>query len=77
MNPLNLVHERFLVAETASGRLVACGQIASVPGDPPFQELRSLVVEKQHRNQGIGSMLVRELLARVQGEVYLLTIGRA
>lgn len=77
MNPLTLLRERFLVAENAAGQLVACGQVASIPGDPPIQELRSLVVVKQHRGQGIGSRLLRALLARVKGDVYLLTIGRA
>lgn len=77
MNPLNLIRERFLVAEDAAGQLVACGQVASIPGDPPIQELRSLVVVKEQRGHGIGTRLLQELLGRVEGEVYLLTIGRA
>eukprot|EP00243_Klebsormidium_subtile_P005289 TRINITY_DN2097_c0_g1_i1.p2 TRINITY_DN2097_c0_g1~~TRINITY_DN2097_c0_g1_i1.p2 ORF type:complete len:135 (+),score=20.86 TRINITY_DN2097_c0_g1_i1:591-995(+) len=77
MNPLNLIRERFLVAEDAAAQLVACGQVASIPGDPPIQELRSLVVVKEHRGRGIGTRLLQELLAGVKGEVYLLTIGRA
>ncbi|GAQ83434.1 hypothetical protein KFL_001480030 [Klebsormidium nitens] len=77
MNPLNLLRDRFLVAEDAAGQLVACGQVANIPGDPPIQELRSLVVVKEHRGQGIGTRLLQELLGRIEGEVYLLTIGRA
>ncbi len=77
MNPLNLLCERFLVAQDSSGNVVACGQLASIPGSPPFQELRSLVVVKSRRKQGIGTRLLHELLARAEGKVYLLTIGRA
>ena len=74
MNPLFLQPERFEVASDAADeqRVLGFGQLRPLSG---AWELASLVVEPEARGQGLGSALVRRLLARVEGEeVWLLTL---
>ena len=74
MNPLFLQPERFVVASDAADeqRVLGFGQLRPLSG---AWELASLVVEPEARGQGLGSALVRRLLARVEGEeVWLLTL---
>lgn len=63
---------RFLVAEVG-GEIVGCGQIRCYPG---LRELGSLAVRREWRGQGIGSTLVKRLLERGGGELYLLCAPR-
>jgi amino-acid N-acetyltransferase len=67
-NRINLKPACFLVAEEA-GRVIAIGQIKRHRDGTP--ELASLVVAADRRSQGIGSALVRALVARHQGDLYL------
>ena len=74
MNPLFLQPERFEVASDAADeqRVLGFGQLRPLSG---AWELASLVVEPEARGRGLGSALVRRLLARVEGEeVWLLTL---
>lgn len=52
MNPLGLDVSRFLVASTAQGSLLACGQLEPKPSAAKleFQELRTLIVAKNARS---------------------------
>ncbi|KAL3930913.1 MAG: hypothetical protein SGPRY_001335 [Prymnesium sp.] len=81
MNPLAINHERFVVAESA-GERVGFGQIRPL-SDPGLWELASVYVEQPWRGRGVGSTIVRELLARhesegySQTEVYLLCLRRS
>ena len=77
MNPLGINHDRFIVAE-ASGATVGFAQIRPCGED---WELSSVYVEPEFRGRGIGSELVKRLLANhaEQGrplcDIYLLTLA--
>ena len=64
MNPLFLSPERFVVATPSaeSKEVLGFGQLRPAPG--VAWELASLVVEPEHRGQGIGSGILRTLLSQ-------------
>lgn len=68
LNPLRLHWRDFLVAEDER-RIVGIGQIR--PHDDGSRELSSLVVARECRGTGVGSQIVRALLAREPGPIYL------
>lgn len=68
INPLGLDWRRFLVAE-ADGQIVAIGQIK--PHADGSRELASLAVIPSQQGQGIGSAMVRRLLASSSAPLYL------
>jgi amino-acid N-acetyltransferase len=71
LDPTQLRQENFIVAETVHDlqrRIIGCAQLRQFPG---AQELGSLIVEPHWRGQGVGSTLVRALLAGATGDVYL------
>lgn len=68
LDPTSLKWANFLLAEL-DGQVVGCGQVKPYPG---CRELGSLVVRKPYRRRGIGSALVRALLEREAGDVYLM-----
>jgi amino-acid N-acetyltransferase len=68
INPMNLNWERFLVAED-DGAFVGCGQIK--PHTDGALELASLAVVPERQGAGIGALLVRALVERAPGELYL------
>ena len=68
LDPLSLHWENFLAAESA-GRIVGVGQVKPFPN---ARELGSLVVLPSHRGRGIGSAIVRALIARESADVFLL-----
>jgi N-acetylglutamate synthase-like GNAT family acetyltransferase len=72
INPMNLDWERFIVAE-ADGKFVGCVQIK--PHNDGAKELASLAVVPEQQGTGIGSILVRALLERHPGELYLMCRG--
>jgi N-acetylglutamate synthase-like GNAT family acetyltransferase len=67
LDPTGLDWRNFLVAELA-GRVVGCGQVRRLPG---ARELGSLVVVPEQRGRGIGAALVRALVERSPGALYL------
>lgn len=68
INPMSLDWHRFLVMED-EGKVVGIGQI-KLHGDGS-RELASLAVIPSRQRQGIGSALVRALLASTSGTLYL------
>jgi N-acetylglutamate synthase-like GNAT family acetyltransferase len=68
INPMGLNWERFIVADD-EGRFVGCAQIK--PHNDGARELASLAVIPECQGQGIGSLLVRAMLERERGELYL------
>ena len=73
INPLDLRWLRFLVADDR-GRIIGVVQVKS-HGDGS-RELASLAVVPEYRGQGVGSALVRELLATEGESVYLTCADR-
>jgi N-acetylglutamate synthase-like GNAT family acetyltransferase len=69
INPFDLRWPRFLVAEE-DGRIIGVVQVKSHRDSS--RELASLAVVPESRGQGVGSALVRELLA-IEGESVYLT----
>ncbi len=69
INPMNLDWERFVVAE-ADGTFVGCGQIK--PHNDGALELASLAVVPERQGTGVGSLLVKALIERAPGELYLM-----
>lgn len=68
INPNDLVWQRFLVAE-AAGRIVGVGQVK--PHEDSSRELASIAVIPAWQARGIGGQIIRALLARETGMVYL------
>ena len=71
-NRVNLRPECFLVAEEA-GVIIGIGQIRRHRDGTP--ELASLVVAAERRGEGIGQALVRALVARHHGPLYLFCLA--
>ncbi len=68
--PFDLIWQRFIVAEgEGNDHIIGCGQMRRRGS---VRELSSLVVQKEHRRKKVGTTLVHALLAREQGDVYLL-----
>lgn len=82
MNPLGLTNgaaPRFMVATSADGRLLGCGQLKELEQSRPggALELSSLVVAPEARGQQVGTRLIVALLEQAgDRDVYLTTIGR-
>ncbi len=70
INPTGLAWERFLVAVDDIGKIIGCGQIK--PHSDGSKELASIAVIPEYRQQGIASALIKELLAKSTGELYLM-----
>ncbi|MBI3244357.1 MAG: GNAT family N-acetyltransferase [Chloroflexi bacterium] len=68
INPMNLDWERFIVAED-SGEFVGCGQLK--PHKDGALELASLAVTPERQGAGIGATLIKALIERAPGELYL------
>ena len=73
INPFNLRWQRFLVAEDR-GRVIGAVQIK--PHGDGSRELASLAVVPEVQGRGVGSALVRALLATEGGMVYLTCADR-
>lgn len=69
LNPLGLDWRRFLVVER-DGQLLGIGQVK--PRGDGSRELASLAVRPAHQGQGIGGTLIRALIAREEGPLYLM-----
>jgi amino-acid N-acetyltransferase len=70
LNPVNLQWRRFVVAEDCrTGALAGIGQVR-VHGDGA-QELASIVVAPGYRHRGIGRAIVRTLMSRTEGALFL------
>ncbi|KAK9835854.1 hypothetical protein WJX74_009393 [Apatococcus lobatus] len=78
MNPLGLNASRFLVALDAQGTLSACGQLEPKPSavKVEFQELRTLIVAKSARGQGLGTSVMKALVERAGSVPIFLTTLR-
>ena len=69
LNLLSLRWSRFVVAEVA-GKVIGAAQVQ--PHWDGSRELASVVVDPAWRGQGIGSRLVRTVMTRERGPLYLI-----
>lgn len=72
LDPTSLNWPHFLIAEH-EGSIVGIGQVKPYRGG---RELGSLVVLPRYRKRGVGSAIVRALIKREQGELFLLCAER-
>jgi amino-acid N-acetyltransferase len=68
LDPMSLYWPNFLVAEV-DGKTIGIGQVKPYTNS---RELGSLVVLGRYRGQGVGSALIRALIARESGDLFLL-----
>jgi N-acetylglutamate synthase-like GNAT family acetyltransferase len=68
INPMSLDWHRFIIAED-DGAVVGVGQIK--PHGDGSRELASIAVIPSRRGQGVGSAIIRTLLAQEPGTLYL------
>ena len=69
INPLDLDWQRFLVAQWGQD-IIGVGQVK--PHGDGSRELASIAVVPEWQGQGVGSALIRGLLARETGTLYLM-----
>ncbi len=74
INPMGLDWRRFVVAETADGAFVACGQLK--PHNDGTLELSSIAVQKSFRGQGAARAVIEHLLAESPRPLYLTCMDR-
>ena len=68
LDPTSLDWPNFLVAEQG-GRVIGAGQVKPYRAG---RELGSLVVLKPYRERGVGAAIIRALIARESGKLFLL-----
>ncbi len=68
INPISLNWKRFVVADD-DGQIVGVGQIK--PHGDGSRELASIAVIPQRQQRGIGSKIIRALLEKENGTLYL------
>jgi N-acetylglutamate synthase-like GNAT family acetyltransferase len=71
LDPFNVHWQNFLVAE-AGGRIIGIGQIKPYPG---ARELGSLVVAADQRKTGVGAAIIKALIEREKGPLYLFCLA--
>ena len=69
INPMSLDWERFLLASSPDGELVACGQIK--PHSEGTLELASIAVHPDWRGRGLAREIIQRLLADSPRPIYL------
>lgn len=70
INPLDLNWQRFLIAETAGGLFIGCGQLK--PHCDGSLELASIAVEEAYRGRGTARALIDGLLEGSRRPLFLM-----
>jgi N-acetylglutamate synthase-like GNAT family acetyltransferase len=70
LNPMGLKWQAFVVAESAQGQVIGCGQIRQRRAG--VCELASIVVHPDWRLRGVARAIIERLLADQSGPIYLL-----
>jgi len=70
INPMGLDWKRFVVAANARDEMIGCGQLK--PHGKDILELASLAVHPEHRGKGVGSAIIKQLLADSPRPLYLM-----
>jgi len=74
INPTGLDWKRFVVATYQKGEVIGCGQLK--PHGKEILELASIAVHPKHRNQGVASAIIENLLADSPRPLYLMCRSR-
>jgi N-acetylglutamate synthase-like GNAT family acetyltransferase len=69
LNPFGLNWRRFVIAESAQGQVIGCGQV-KVHGDGS-RELASIVVSPDWRLRGVAKALIEHLVGTHPKPIYL------
>lgn len=70
LNPMVLRWRSFVVAESAQGQVIGCGQIRQHGAG--VRELASIVVHPEWRLRGVARAIIERLLASQSGPIYLM-----
>ena len=76
INPTGLDWKRFVVAVNAQDRVIACGQLKPHGADTEILELASLAVRPEFRGQGLGRLIIEELLKKSPRPLYLMCMSK-
>ena len=69
INPMGLDWRRFILARSADGQMVGCGQLK--PHADGSLELASIAVQAAWRKRGIASAIIRQLMTDAPRPLYL------
>jgi N-acetylglutamate synthase-like GNAT family acetyltransferase len=70
INPTGLDWRRFLVAVTASGEVIGCGQIK--PHGRDIREIASIAVKPDYQRKGVARAMITQLIAGNPSPLYLM-----
>jgi N-acetylglutamate synthase-like GNAT family acetyltransferase len=76
INPTGLNWRRFVVAVNALDEIVACGQLKPHGADMRILELASLAVRPEFQGQGLGRLIIENLLKKSPRPLYLMCMSK-
>jgi N-acetylglutamate synthase-like GNAT family acetyltransferase len=74
INPTGLDWKRFVVAVDMQDQVIACGQLKPHRGE--ILELASLAVRPEFQGQGLGRLIIEELLKKSPRPLYLMCMSK-
>lgn len=74
INPTGLDWKRFVVAVDAQDQVIACGQLK--PHAKGILELASLAVRPEFQGQGLGRLIIEDLLKKSPRPLYLMCMSK-
>jgi len=74
INPTGLDWRRFVVAVDAQDQVIACGQLRPHTGE--ILELASLAVRPEFQGQGLGRLIIEDLLKKSPRPLYLMCMSK-
>jgi N-acetylglutamate synthase-like GNAT family acetyltransferase len=76
INPTGLNWRRFVVAVNAQDEIVACGQLKPHGAGAEILELASLAVRPEFQGQGLGRLIIENLLKKSPRPLYLMCMSK-
>ena len=73
INPTGIDWMRFMLAETAEGDVIGCGQLK--PHKDGSMELASIVVTEAWRGKGVARAIIEDLIQKNDGPLYLMCVS--
>ena len=74
INPTGLDWKRFIVAVNVEDQVIACGQLK--PHGEDILELASLAVQPEFQGQGLGRLIIEDLLKKSPRPLYLMCMSK-